>query len=440
MRPSSKVRRATAAALALAIVMGLTLSASMPVGSRGPSARMPSRSAEAMGLADMNSDVRYAAIFRGDATGRTDVTSALRTFLERHDGQRVAFARDGIYKVTQMSFTAHHLTIDFRGARIRGSRKGAHGIFRIQTSVDVTVNDAKVYGTGYGWNPVYQFEHAIQIDGGQNITLNDPFTRNTRGDGIYVGFQVGKNDPPTGVVINRPNVERASRDGISPVAGQVTIIGGRVIRVGLHGINFEPTTMRGGASIRGIVDGVVVREHGQLKTGHSTYAVAAAGFIRGIPIQPTKKSILVKNVSGDCLRMVVSDTATVTVRNNVSDTVTTAKFLRSGLVAFDGNVHIIGTLRPLEACYDPAFVAPNATSGAGDIPGMDWTLIAHNILYWMFVTAPTESLGVDDVRPELAAPDPGSLLTRPAKLGKRPAFAHARPGLAGSAARRGAPA
>ncbi len=96
---------------------------------------------------------RYDAVFGGDATGRSDVTSSLRSFLQRHDGDRVALAKGGTYRVTQLSFTAHDLTVDFRGARIRGTRRGAHGILRIQSSSDVVLNDPRVYGTGYSWEP-----------------------------------------------------------------------------------------------------------------------------------------------------------------------------------------------------------------------------------------------------------------------------------------------
>ncbi|MEW6224328.1 MAG: hypothetical protein AB1627_06835, partial [Chloroflexota bacterium] len=46
------------------------------------------------------SGTTYAAVFSGDATGATDVTSALRSFLQSHNGQRVALATNGVYKVT----------------------------------------------------------------------------------------------------------------------------------------------------------------------------------------------------------------------------------------------------------------------------------------------------------------------------------------------------
>jgi hypothetical protein len=274
-------------------------------------------------------------VFAGDATGTTDVTDALRTFLQSHNGQRVALATNGVYKVTQLSFTASNLTVDFRGARIQGSQTGASGILRIQSSSFVTLNDPTVYGTGYAWNPDYQNEHGIQVDGGSTIVLNHPTTRDTRGDGIYTSYQAGKNVPPLGVVINNPDIERASRNGISPVAGQVTIRGGHIAYTGLFGIDFEVNDATGAASIRGVVDGTDIRNYGELLVEASTYAVAAGGYSTA-----TKPSILVQNLTGDKLRMTIRNTASVTVQNNVSDTSTTADFPGCGSVTFTDNVLI----------------------------------------------------------------------------------------------------
>ncbi len=278
----------------------------------------------------------YAAVFSGDATGSTDVTAALKTFLQSHNGQRVALATNGVYKVTQMSFTASNLTIDFRGARIQGSQAGANGIFRVQTSNNIVLNDPKVYGTGYVWSTSTQWEHGIQIDGGSNITVNNPITRNTRGDGMFTGYQAGKNLPPTGVTINNPNIERASRNGISPVGGEVTIRGGHIAYTGLFGIDFEANDATEARSIRGIVDGVDIRHHGDLVTGLYSYAVAAAGHYT----DATKPSMLIQNLTGDRLNMTINNTSSVIVRNNVSDTATTADFTSCASVSFTDNVRI----------------------------------------------------------------------------------------------------
>ncbi len=264
----------------------------------------------------------YDAVFTGDATGATDVTSTLRAFLQSHDGQRVALAKNGIYRVTQLSFTATRLTVDFRGARLEGSEKGVHGILRIQSSSHIVLNDPKVYGSGYDWDSAAQNEHGIQVDGGSDIVLDHPVTRDTRGDGIYVGYQEGKNSPATGVVINDADIRRASRNGIAPVAGEVTIRGGHIADTGLHGIDFEVNDSTGASSIRGVVDGVDIRSHGDLPgIEPSSYAVAAGGYS-----SDTKPSVLVENVTGDRLRMTIRNTASVIVRNNVSDETTTADF------------------------------------------------------------------------------------------------------------------
>ena len=278
----------------------------------------------------------YAAVFGGDATGGSDVTASLQSFLQAHNGQRVALATNGTYRVGQLSFTASNLTVDFRGARIQGSQVGARGILRVQTSSNVTLNDPTVYGTGYAWDPNNQNEHGIQIDGGSNITLNHPVVRTTRGDGIYVSYQSGKNSPPVGVVINNADIERASRNGIAPVAGQVTIRGGHISQVGLHGIDFEVNDDVAANSIAGIVDGIDIRRHGDLPgIESSSYAVAAGGYSSA-----TKKSMVIQNVTGDVLRMTIRNTASVTITVNTSDTSTTADFPGSSSVTFTSNTRI----------------------------------------------------------------------------------------------------
>ena len=279
----------------------------------------------------------YAAVFRGDASGARDVTASLRSFLQSHNGQHVALARHGIYRVSHLVFTAHHLTVDFRGSRLKGSVVG-DVVLEVQTSSYVVLNDPKVYGTGYTWNDDTQWEHGIAISGGSHITLNRPVTRNTRGDGIYIGYSRGWNSPPVSVRINHPNVARASRNGISPVAGQVTIRGGRIAHTGLMSIDFEVNDATGAGSIRGVVDGVDIRRHGDLPAARSwctCWAVAAEGATSA-----TKPSITVQNLTGDDLRMTIKDTGRATVRHNVSDTRTIARFPGSDSITFSGNSRI----------------------------------------------------------------------------------------------------
>ncbi|MEW6223309.1 MAG: hypothetical protein AB1627_01640, partial [Chloroflexota bacterium] len=278
----------------------------------------------------------YAAVFSGDATGATDVTSALRSFLQSHNGQRVALATNGVYKVTQLSFTASNLTVDFRGARLQGSQAGAHGILRIVSSTNVVLNDPRVHGTGYVWADATQWEHGIHVDGGSGITLNHPITRDTRGDGIFTGYDPGRTTPPTGVVINDPDVERAARNGIAPVGGQVTIRGGHIAYVGLHGIDFEPNDATEAGSIRGIVDGVDIRRYGDRPVGYMGYAISAGWG----HLSTMKPSLLIQNNTGDRLSIVVMNTTSVRILDNTSDASAIAEIIDSGSVSFSGNVRI----------------------------------------------------------------------------------------------------
>jgi hypothetical protein len=309
----------------------------------------PSPSTDARAPGAPASEAAYDAVFTGDATGKTSVTSALREFLSSHDGQHVALAVDGIYKVSSVAFTAHGLTVDFRGARILAASSQGQPLLRLVDSTDVVLNDPYVVGTGYAWEATagdpadnmdaLQSEHGIHIDGGSHITLNRPVTRRTRGDGIYIGYQSGSYLPATGVVINDPDIRRASRNGIAPVAGQVTIRGGRIARTGLFGIDFEPNDDVGAGSIDGVVDGVDIRQvtdlPGTASHASGPYVVAAGGYS-----DAPKARIDVRNVTGDRLRMTIRNTMAVVVCGNVSDEPTTVDITGATDVTFYGNVRM----------------------------------------------------------------------------------------------------
>lgn len=284
----------------------------------------------------------YDAVFTGDATGATDVTSALVSFLSSHNGQKVALASGGVYRVGAVHFTASNLQLDFRGARLQGTDATVHGIFRLNNSTNVTVNDPWIVGTGYDWVGVQdplQECHGIHINGGSNITINRPVTRDTRGDGIYIGNNQGSNLPATGVVINDCDILRASRNGISPVSGEVSILGGRIDHTGIFGVDFEPNNDQQALSIRGIVRGVDIRHGVDLPGGaqHAgdTWAVAAGGFSTA-----RKQFITYENCTGDRLGCTIRNTTTATVRNNVGEVNKDCDFPGCTTVVFSGNTNL----------------------------------------------------------------------------------------------------
>jgi hypothetical protein len=139
------------------------------------------------------------------------------------------------------------------------------------------------------------------------------------------------------VVINTPDIVGSSRNGIAPVAGEVSIYGGHIHDSGLHGVDFEPNNDQGAESIIGIVDGVDLRRFGDLDVvGLTGYAVATASAATSAK----RPSILVQNVTGDELRMAIWDTAAATITNNVSDSHAVAEFPGTDTVTFADNVNI----------------------------------------------------------------------------------------------------
>ncbi|MFN8619354.1 MAG: hypothetical protein U0869_01245 [Chloroflexota bacterium] len=104
-------------------------------------------------------------------------------------GSASPLAVDGVYLVSGLSFTAHHLTVDFRGARLVGAQHGSPSVLRIQTSSDVVLNDPWVVGTvrldpldPVGARHLHRrrLGHHAQPAGHQGPA--------THGDGIYVGM------------------------------------------------------------------------------------------------------------------------------------------------------------------------------------------------------------------------------------------------------------
>lgn len=287
-------------------------------------------------------NVTYDAVFTGDATGATDVSSALQTFLTTHNNQHIALAVNGIYKVSAVKMTgATGVTLDFRGSKIIGTVVGNQFI-SILGSTNITFNDPWVVGTGYSYTDPTQWEHGISIAGGSNITINHPIMSDLKGDGVAVSDESGpySGSAPTKIVINNPDITRTGRNGISVIAGEATINGGKISHSGLGNIDFEPNRTDEAVTLKGIVNGVDMRTYGDLQatayawTGGESFAVAAGGSTG------TKQYINVINCTGDRLRMGIYNTASSTITGNVSDTAKPVYFVNVGSVTFANNTNL----------------------------------------------------------------------------------------------------
>ena len=115
--------------------------------------------------------------------------------------------------------------------------------------------------------------------------------------GSYTSFQLGIDLLPVGITITLSTSSALSRNGIAPVAGQVTIRGGHISQTGLHGIDFEVNNDAAANSVIGVVDGLTFVEWVTCRP--LTVRLRRRG--RWV-LNATKPSMLVQNLTGDVLR------------------------------------------------------------------------------------------------------------------------------------------
>jgi hypothetical protein len=279
----------------------------------------------------------YAAVFSGDATGATDVSSSLASFIASHSGQRIALAVDGVYKVTRVVVEGvHDQTLDFRGSRLVTSVAQDLSTFELRGSARHTINDAYIVGSGYSWTFALEGQHAVHLVGGQDITFNRLITRDTRGDGIYLAHYTTFGTPKN-VVLNQPDIQRAARNGVAVVAGELTVNGGKVDRAGLHAVDLEPNDATGASSTKVTLNGLDMRRADDI------IAVPGLGYAVGAGWGYTsarKPLLRVMNCTGDTLEMAVSALDTIVVTGNVSGSQATFEHWNSGTTTFSGNTRL----------------------------------------------------------------------------------------------------
>ena len=232
----------------------------------------------------------YGGVFSGDATGASDISSALTAFLEASAGKTVALAVNGIYTGHAIYMrNIANIQVDWRGSEIRNNVTG-FGILRVVNCTDCVLNDPKMTGTGYVYTDPTQWDHGIDVAGGNRVTVNHPIMRDHRGDGVCFGLETGPYTPgpvQNGLITN-PDIERCGRNNISLIAGHLDVQGGHCWDGGLCNIDYEPNNASEAASMSGSVVGVDLRRHAGLAatayawSGGDAFAFAAAGIGRAV--------------------------------------------------------------------------------------------------------------------------------------------------------------
>ena len=151
-----------------------------------------------------------------------------------------------------------------------------------------------------------------------------------------MGLPAWQEYPPLRIVINDPDIQCASRNGIAPVAGQVTIRAAASIRRP-HASTSSPTDVEAPVSGAWSTASISVTMANWATAVKGMRSPRWCGTVRGAPRQS-----LAANRERHRGRPAydVRSTASVIVCNNVSDEPTTIDLPGSGHVTFIGNVHI----------------------------------------------------------------------------------------------------
>jgi hypothetical protein len=127
-----------------------------------------------------------------DATGATDVTSALQSYLNGlASGAKVVFKAGATYRITNgiKVVGKSNLVIDGNGATIYKTTRGNSPILELREgSNNNTIKNLTIKGVnpypGY-WNLAYEHEHGISLGGTKQTLIDSCKIINVGGDGIY---------------------------------------------------------------------------------------------------------------------------------------------------------------------------------------------------------------------------------------------------------------
>jgi len=190
-----------------------------------------------------------------DASGATDVTSSLQSFLNAtRDGSTVCLAAGGQYRVDGMISLDGRtgLALDGQGARIFGTVRTNSPKLRLQLGADLVIRNLTIEGfnpeagTSSAHELGWEHGHGIAVFGAQRVTLAPNVTvRNVSGDGIYItgsALPGGAFQWADSVTARGCRIERNGRMGVAVTDGarNVVIFGCVLDQIALYVFDIEP--------------------------------------------------------------------------------------------------------------------------------------------------------------------------------------------------------
>lgn len=299
------------------------------------------------GASSMQAATTCERTFLGDATGSRDVTASLTSFIRGHGNKRLCLKSDGVYRVDGIVRIedVSGLRLNGRGATLKQVSTTTAGTNRrhlyLLRSTNIYIHDLRLHGRNQDattWIAAREHEPGIWIDGGSRITIRNVAIRGTYGDGVLFGFKGGDLQPPTNIKLDRLNIARAGRSGISITAGNYIEISNTIVTdTALHGINLEP-------------DYAAADIHHVTVRNSTINRVQRAGFQHGYAFAANGKvgdmtDLVVRDSQGSRFEATVFAKPGYTHRNitfvrNRSGAPTTARFGNIVGLSFDDNVNI----------------------------------------------------------------------------------------------------
>ena len=243
-RRASRVIRSVLIGTAIGLLAAMATGPSVSAASPGPSAASPRPT--------------VAVPDSIDATGATDASVALTSFLDTvPDGSTIAFKAGTVYRMdVGLKFSDRHdLTFEGNGATLRsnGDNLETSSLFALWGgNTGIVIRDFNLVGnssTPGVYQPGHEGAHGVLIDGGSDVDVSGVTVSGVWGDGFYVGLFAD------GVTIHDSTVASNGRNGVSIISGRnVTVQRVAFTKSGYCTFDIESNVATEGASDISFID------------------------------------------------------------------------------------------------------------------------------------------------------------------------------------------
>ncbi|MFL5755227.1 MAG: hypothetical protein ACJ77N_02925 [Chloroflexota bacterium] len=234
-----------------------------------------------------------------DATGATDVTSAVQSFIDGSpNGSVVCFKAGGTYKVNGQVHLSNRqgITLDGNGATVYQAVRGTSSIVLVDYgSTDITIRNLTIQGSNPSpglWSLTYEHNHGLDLRGTLRVDVGGVRVVNVGGDGFYLAggyLPGGAFRWADSIHVHDSLVDGTGRMGVAVTDGlSNTVIDHSTFRhIAYYTLDFEAN----GHVFSGVAAGAVHVRFSDNTLGSQPYSAGGSG-------QPTGHLFVVTGTSG----------------------------------------------------------------------------------------------------------------------------------------------